>query len=119
MTLAEFLFYACCVVFIVVNLAVAAYAFPAYRRHREKAFLLLGISGLLGVFTTVFDYTVGIRPMSQEDYYWWWCSRQAVGIQDSIGYGIAVVLLIRRIDPEPTQPTLRDYVTESEHPPAP
>lgn len=117
MTFAEFLFYASGIVYVAVNVTVTFYAFPAYKRRRELAFLLLTFSGGLGVFLTVFDYTLGRQPMAQAEYYRWWCARQTAYILDSLCWGAAVLLLLRVIAPQPPKATLREYVTPQEQSP--
>ena len=117
MTLAHFLHLLALFAYISINVTIFFYAFPAYKRSRRLAFLLLAISCGLGVFINVWDGTViqTSRSSNPNQYYWFYCIRQVFYLICAVCGGIASFLLIRALDPQPSSPTLRDLL-EREHP---
>jgi predicted ABC-type exoprotein transport system permease subunit len=95
MTFAESLVYFAFVVQVASNVAVAFYVFPMWRERSLRFFPILGCSAILGAFTTVANWTWSRQPMSQADYYWFWCGVQVLGIVDLVLYSVGVVLMVR------------------------
>ena len=95
MTFAESLDYLAFLVQVAANVAVAFYVFPMWRQRRLRFFPILGFSALIGIFTTVTNWTWARQPMSQADYYWFWCAVQVLGIADLVLYAVGVVLMVR------------------------
>ena len=56
------------VVQITGNVIVMFYVFPAYRRTSHRAFLLIWLACLLGVFATICDHTIGLESMEPTQY---------------------------------------------------
>ncbi len=58
------------VVYVVTGVALLVYQYPAYKRFRTRALLLLVISCATGLFIAVFDQTIGQKgPPDPND--WW------------------------------------------------
>lgn len=94
MTLAESLDYFSFVVQVGTNVAVAFYVLPMWRQRRLRFFAILGFSALLGVFTSVTSHTLARNPMSEHDYYWFWCASTFLGIVDLILYAVGILLMV-------------------------
>ena len=106
--------------FLVVNVGVFFYAFPAYKRTRRLAFLLLVVSCGLGTFVAVWDWTFmqTSRVSNPNQFYWFYCIRQAVYLGTSVCSGLCSYLFIRALDPQPSRPKLRDLLDrENSHQP--
>ncbi len=105
MTLAESLASLEFLVQVTTNVSVAFYVFPMWRQRRLRFFLILGFSALLGIFTTVASWTVGRNPMSEQDYYWFWCATTLLGAVDLILYGLGIILMVRYFQSTPPAAT--------------
>ena len=68
MTWLTFLFHTSAVVQITANIIVMFYVFPAFRRTKHRAFLLIWCACLLGTFDTVCDHTIGLEAMQHTQY---------------------------------------------------
>jgi hypothetical protein len=94
MTWTEILLYLGFFVQVTANLAVAFYVFSARRQRRLYFFPLLGFSALLGLLPAVLDLTFK-RPMSQNDYYWFWITQKTLSIADLMFYAVGIILMAR------------------------
>ena len=101
MTISHFLHLLALFTFVSTNVTIFFYAFPAYKRSRRLAFLLLVISCGLGTFINVWDWTViqTSRTSNPNQYYWFYCIREVFYVICAVCGGVASFLLIRALDP--------------------
>lgn len=107
MTFAESLAYLAFLVQVAANVAVVFYVLPIWRQRRLRFFPILGFSAIIGILTTITNWTCARQPMSQADYYWFWCVVQILSIADLVLYAVGVVFMVRHFQSASTAHTLR------------
>ena len=95
MTFVESLDYLTFLAYVVVEVVVLFNVFPLWRRLRHPFLALLCIGAALGLYATATDYTLGLNPISQRQYYWYWVTRQFVGIAAMGFYGAGIFFMVR------------------------
>jgi hypothetical protein len=60
MTLHSLLFNLSLIITVAADIAVLFAVYPAFKRTKNKAFLLLGFAFLLGLFDTICDHTIAL-----------------------------------------------------------
>ncbi len=96
MTLSQILYYLNTVVSVLCNVAVLFYVVPAYQRSKNRAFLLLGASALISLFSIIFHGTIASK-MSPDAHRIYGVLVQLMYTAASGCYMTAVVLLCRPI----------------------
>jgi len=89
--------YLSALIYIAAEVVVLFYVAPAWRRLRHRFLALIAIASALGLYTTIADYTIGRKPWSDEQYYWYWIGRQAVSAVCMICYASGVYLMVRHL----------------------
>lgn len=84
------------------NVVVACYAFPAFRRTKDRALLCIAFAALSFAYGALFTMLLGARPPSigrhiaHIELQWYFATRYATAIIGVVLYAYGVVSLIRR-----------------------
>lgn len=97
LTLEQVAEYLTVLIYVAAEVVVLFYVAPAWRRLRHRFLALIAIASALGLYTTVADYTIGRKPSSEEQYYWYWMIRQAVMGICMICYASGIYLMVRHV----------------------
>ena len=84
-------------VYVAAEVVVLFSVAPAWRRLRHRFLALIAVGAALGLYSTIADYTIGLKPSSEEQYYWYWMARQAVTAVIMICYSSGVYLMVRHV----------------------
>ncbi len=91
----RFLSYVSLSLTVAVNVIILCYAYPAFRRTRDKAFVFLAVACALGIVVTVHDHTVIPQSSTDHDYIIARTFRRFAYFVDEILWCTGLVLLIR------------------------
>jgi hypothetical protein len=80
---------------VAVDAAVLCHVFPAFRRSKNTAFLLIAIACVLGIVDTVYDHAADLQGISASSYIVIRTLRRFAYFADCICWGIGIVLLAR------------------------
>ena len=72
---------------VAVSVTVLYSIYPAYKRTRSLALLLLGYAYLINAFLLICDQTIGRGHMTRPEYMVYRTLRQLTGIVDSVLFG--------------------------------
>jgi hypothetical protein len=100
----RFLSHVSLVISVAVDAVVLCHVYPAFRRTGNKAFVFIVIACALGIIDTVYDHTVTLRFLSDNDYIVARTFRRFMYFADMICWGIGMVLLVRPYLKNPAQP---------------
>lgn len=91
----RFLSFVSLLITVAVDTLVLCYAYPAFRRTRNRAFAFLAIACALGIIDTVYDHTFNLQTLSDQDYIIARTFRRFTYFADEVLWCIGVVLLVR------------------------
>ena len=80
---------------VAVDATVLCHVFPAFRRTKNTAFLLIAIACVLGIIDTVYDHTANLQGISVSSYIVIRTLRRFAYFADCICWCIGIVLLAR------------------------
>jgi hypothetical protein len=104
MTWTSFVFDVSMVVTIICNVVVFYYVLPAYRRTKNRAFMWLTISSLLGIFGSVMLHTIGRQHLSHNDYIAYYTLRNLTYFIEAILGTVGLVQLTCQLTRVPEDP---------------
>ena len=87
------------------NLIVVLYAFPAFTRTRDRAFLCIALAALMFGYGSLFTLLLGVRPpatawhVGHIETQWYYATRYTTAIVGLVLYAYGIVGLIRRTSP--------------------
>jgi hypothetical protein len=89
------------------NLLVVFYAFPAFIRTKDRAFLCIAAAALIFGYGGLFSILFSIGPpattawhMSHSEAHWYYVARYAIDIVGLVLYSYGIVSLARRAKPK-------------------
>lgn len=88
---------------LLANLVVTFYAFPAFTRTKDRAFLCLAFAALSFAYGALFTLLLGVGPPANEwrvphrQAQWYYASRHITGIVGLFLYAYGVISLARRV----------------------
>ncbi len=91
----RFLFWASYVITVVMDAAALAVVWPAFKRTRNRGFLLIAFAFALGIFTTVCDHTLATTRMSQLEWIFYRTIRRLSYFGDIICISVGVIFVTR------------------------
>ena len=91
----HFLSYVSYAVTVIADMIGLYVIWPAYKRTRHRAFLLLSAAFALGIFDTICDHTIGLMHMSFWEYLPYRTLRRLAYFADVILGLMGVILLTR------------------------
>jgi predicted membrane channel-forming protein YqfA (hemolysin III family) len=84
------------VVYVATGVVILFYQFPAYKRFRTRALLLLVISSALTVFVTIFDHTIGQKgPPDPNDWWQYYFCREVVWMAAIVLGTVGTLMFLR------------------------
>ena len=95
MTWTLFVFDVSLLVFVTCNVVVLYHVIPAYQRTKNRAFMWLTLSSLLGIFNSAMIHTIGRQHLSHNDYLAYVTLRNLTAFASVILGTIGVVHLTR------------------------
>jgi hypothetical protein len=84
-----------------VNLVVVFYAFPAFKRTKNRALLCIGFAALSFAYRALFNLLLGVRPpatawhVAHMEAQWYYATQYTATIVGLVLYAYGVVSLIR------------------------
>jgi hypothetical protein len=91
----QFLSYASYAITVIFDIAALVVVWPAFKRTRHKAFLLLAAGCALGVFDTICDHTIGLTHMPLGQYVLYRTLRRFAYFTDIVVTMLGIILLTR------------------------
>lgn len=89
----------------VANIAVLFYAFPAFKRTKDRCFLSIALAALIFAYVALFGLVLVLKSettaghISHLQASWYYATRYSTGIIGLILYAYGVIVLIRRSRP--------------------
>jgi len=89
----------------VANVAVLFYAFPAFKRTKDRCFLCIALAALIFAYVSLFGLVINLKSFTTAGHIdhlqttWYYATRYSTGIIGLLLYAYGVIKLIRRSSP--------------------